>query len=150
MRGMWKRSYGRATKAPPDERGGNRHAQPTATAPHPDSTLLSRSKPSARRSEMVKGFGCRPVVTYPRALRAGVRKPPRKEPAGGGVGGCGLWGFDGAAAWIGGALAGVVGVGSTIAVPGSSSRRRPTGRFWPDRRCKRGLRRRRGNSGAKP
>ena len=38
MRGMWNRSYGRATKAPPDERGGNRHAQPTATAPHPDST----------------------------------------------------------------------------------------------------------------
>jgi hypothetical protein len=30
----------------------------------------------------VKGFGCRPVVTYLRALRAGVRKPPRKEPAG--------------------------------------------------------------------
>src|SRR5277367_614711 len=38
MRGMWKRGYGRATKAPPDERGGNRHARPTATAPHPDST----------------------------------------------------------------------------------------------------------------
>jgi hypothetical protein len=36
-------------------------------------------------SLMVKGFGCRPVVTYPRALRAGVRKPPRKEPAGGRV-----------------------------------------------------------------
>src|SRR5437667_12790025 len=30
---------------------------------------------------VVKGFGCRPVVTYP-VLRAGVRKPPRKEPAG--------------------------------------------------------------------
>src|SRR4029077_11975308 len=39
MRGMWKRSHGRATEAPPDERGGNRHAQPTATAPHSDSTL---------------------------------------------------------------------------------------------------------------
>ena len=36
-------SYGRATKAPPDERGGNRHARPTATAPHPDSTLLGHS-----------------------------------------------------------------------------------------------------------
>ena len=35
MRGMWKRSYGRATEAPPDETGGNRHARPTATAPHP-------------------------------------------------------------------------------------------------------------------
>src|SRR5271154_2001156 len=38
MRGMWKRSYGRTTKAPPDERGGHRHARPTAAAPHPDST----------------------------------------------------------------------------------------------------------------
>src|ERR1700732_3081369 len=32
----------------------------------------------------VKGFGCRPGVTYLRALRVGVRKPPRKEPAGAG------------------------------------------------------------------
>src|SRR5271154_1191682 len=42
MRGVWKRNYGRATKAPPDERGGNRHAQPTVTAPHLDSTDTSR------------------------------------------------------------------------------------------------------------
>jgi hypothetical protein len=38
MRGVWKRSHGRATKAPPDERGGNRHARPNATAPHSYST----------------------------------------------------------------------------------------------------------------
>ena len=30
------------SEAPPDERGGNRYVQPTATAPHLDSTGLSR------------------------------------------------------------------------------------------------------------
>ena len=38
MSEMWKRSHGRTTKAPPDERGGNRYVGPTATAPHLDST----------------------------------------------------------------------------------------------------------------
>jgi hypothetical protein len=52
MRGMWKRRYGGATKAPPDERGGNRHARPTATAPHPDSTLLSYSDRGQRRTAL--------------------------------------------------------------------------------------------------
>ena len=38
MSGMWKRSHGRTIEAPPDERGGNRYVEPTATAPHLDST----------------------------------------------------------------------------------------------------------------
>jgi hypothetical protein len=41
MSGVWKRSHGRTSEAPPDERGGNRYVRPTATAPHSDSTNLS-------------------------------------------------------------------------------------------------------------
>src|SRR5271166_1173453 len=39
MSGVWKRSHGRTSEAPPDERGGNSYARPTATAPHSDSTI---------------------------------------------------------------------------------------------------------------
>ena len=38
MSGMWKQSHGRASEAPPNERGGNRYVRPTATAPHLNST----------------------------------------------------------------------------------------------------------------
>src|SRR3954454_10716843 len=49
MSGMWKRSHGRTSEAPPDERGGYRYVRPTATAPHLDSTQRCRSRPGAAR-----------------------------------------------------------------------------------------------------
>src|SRR5450631_4501968 len=47
LSGVWKRSHGRTTKAPPDERGGNRYVRPTAAAPHLDSTMSAYQTMSA-------------------------------------------------------------------------------------------------------
>src|SRR5260370_41679445 len=65
-------------------------------------------------------------------------KAPQEGTRGGWWAVCRLWGFGGSAAWVGGALAGVVGVGPTIGVAIWSLRRRSSGGVWLDcRRCRR-------------
>lgn len=44
-----------ATRAPPDERGGNRQAKPKTTAPHPYSTEPGPLTPAAAVSKRAKG-----------------------------------------------------------------------------------------------
>src|SRR5215831_1143925 len=59
MSGMWKRSHGRTSEAPPDERGGYRYVRPTATAPHLDSTQFRRPTPTRRRTAYHQIRRCR-------------------------------------------------------------------------------------------
>jgi len=47
----------------------------------------------ALKTVIVKGFGCRPSASSWRSVGAGVRKPPKNEPAGQRRAVGGLWGF---------------------------------------------------------
>src|SRR5438874_4528767 len=84
MSGVWKRSHGRASEAPPNERGGNRYVRPTATAPHLDSTEDSSLPPVGRAAGIVKGF--RTPAGHGRDEMRGGRRP--KSLGGGNRGGC--------------------------------------------------------------
>src|SRR3954447_24027117 len=61
MSGMWKRSQGCASETPPDEGGGYRYAQPTATAPHLDSTQPLRGAEVCASGPAIPSFDLKPI-----------------------------------------------------------------------------------------
>ena len=78
MSGMWKRSHRRTTKAPPDERGGNRYVQPTATAPHLDSTPIAvewMRRGESRKGHLRKSHCRRPIGVVPCRGREMLHQP---------------------------------------------------------------------------
>lgn len=86
---------------------------------------LANPKPAPDLGDGDYSFMCRvsdtgPLMIYPPVLRAGVRKPSGKEPAGAWWAAWGLWGFYRAATAARAARAGAFDGGSTIGVENSS------------------------------
>src|SRR5215472_4459456 len=75
MSGMWKRSHGRTSEAPPDERGGYRYVRPTATASHLDSTQPCRPSGCRRTT----GFHPKRFVVLPTMAVEGLSGSPGSE-----------------------------------------------------------------------
>src|SRR5271157_2435526 len=106
-------------------------------SPNPSlSTLLGHSASHSERLFLCRVSDTGRLMIYPPVLMAGVGKPSGKEPAGAGLAVCYLWGFAGAASFVGAALAVVMGDGPTIGVGILSPRRPLTGCFWHDRGCR--------------